>query len=138
MVVLQASFGDRETAKPSNDDAASKENEKPAEEAKVKSQSTGWGDSFLKQNKAAGESADAAVKAFLENPNMSAKSSEPAKESEASKPAVQAGGWGNMFLKQNKAASQTTDVATKSFLGNPSQPAASLAAGEIHSDDFVK
>ena len=117
---------------------ASKENEKPAEEVKAKPQASGWGDTLLKQNKAASEASEAAAKAFLENPSMlakptkPAKADEPVKTSNSAEPAVQSGGWGNTFLQLNKAASQTTDAATSAFLGDPSQSAASLAAGVNH------
>ena len=135
MDILQASFGDAGTTKPPSEPSAAKDDEKPAEETKPKPQASGWGDMFLKQNKAASQGSEAAAKAFLENPSMLARQSEPAEVSEPAKEgkpaeaAVQASGWGDMFLKKNKAASQTTDAATKSFLGDPSQPAASLAAG---------
>ena len=133
--MLQASFGGAGTAKLPAEAEASKENEKPVEKETAKPQASGWGDLFLKQNKATSESSEAAAKAFLENPSMlakpseSAKTNEPVKESKSAQPAVQAGGWGDMFLKQNIAASQTTDAATQAFLGDPSQPATSLGAG---------
>ncbi len=112
--------------------ASTKENE-PVKEEKAQPPTSGWGDAFLKQNKAAGESADSAARAFLADPSLKIeqprKTDDPADKSEPVKPAGQAGGWGELFLKQNAAASQTTDAATKAFLGDPSKPASLPATG---------
>lgn len=91
----------------------------------------GWGDLFLKQNKAANDSTNKATQAFINNPSIASQgvlggkseSSYPPfaapKQDKPAKPAT--GGWGDLFLKQNKAATDATNAATKAFIGNPSQ-----------------
>lgn len=77
----------------------------------------GWGDAFLKQNKAAVEATDAATKAFLTDPLVDKPAA--AKMAEAA-PAKQSG-WGDAFLKQNKASMEATDASTKAFISDPLQ-----------------